>query len=80
MYEKERRQSVVMDGVRLEIIATRLSEREWTLSVLNTLGISSTWTDFFPSADEAIREGLEAIKTERVEAFTDIAGFDYLYE
>ena len=80
MYEKERRQSVVMDGVRLEIIATRLSEREWTLSVLNTLGISSTWTDFFPAADEAIQEGLEAIKTEGIEAFTDIAGFDYLYE
>ena len=80
MYEKERIQSVVMDGARLEIIATRLGEREWTLSVLNTLGVSSTWTEFFPSADEAIREGLEAIKTEGVEAFTDITGFDYLQE
>ena len=80
MYEKERRQSVVMNGVRLEIIATRLSESEWTLSVLNTLGVSSNWTEFFSSADEAIREGLEAIKTEGVEAFTDISGFDYLQE
>jgi hypothetical protein len=80
MYEEERRQSVVMDGVRLEIIATRLSEREWMLSVINTLGVSSNWTEFFPSANEAIREGLEAIKTEGVEAFTVIPGFDYLYE
>jgi len=80
MYEKERRQSVVMDGVRLEIIATRIGESEWTLTVLNTLGISSNWTAFFPSADEAIREGLEAIKTEGVVAFTDIEGFDYLLE
>lgn len=47
---------------------------------LNTLGVSSNWTEFFPSADEAIREGLEAIKTEGVEAFTDIEGFDYLLE
>jgi len=80
MYEKERRQSVVMDGVRLEIIATRIGEREWMLSVINTLGVSSNWTEFFPSADEAIREGLEAIKTEGVESFTDISGFDYLQE
>ena len=80
MYEKERIQSVIMDGVRLEIIATRLSENEWTLSVLNTLGVSSNWTEFFPSADEAIREGLEAIKTEGAEEFTDIEGFDYLQE
>ena len=61
MDEKERRKSVVMNGVRLEIIVSRLSEREWTLSVLNSLGVSSTWTEFFPSADEALREGLEAI-------------------
>ena len=80
MYEKERTQSVVMDGVRLEIITSQISEREWTLSVLNTLGVSSNWIEFFPSADEAIREGLEAIKTEGVEAFTDISGFDYLQE
>ena len=80
MYEKERIQSVIMDGVRLEILATRLSESEWMLSVINTLGVSSNWTEFFPSADEAIREGLEAIKTEGVEEFTDIEGFDYLQE
>jgi len=80
MSEKERIQSVIMDGVRLEIIATRLSEREWALSVLNTLGVSSNWIDFFPSADEAIREGLEAIKTEGVEEFTEIEGFDYQQE
>ncbi len=80
MYEKERIQSVVMDGVRLEIVATRLGEREWALSVLNTLGVSSNWTEFFPSAHEAIMEGLEAIKTEGVEAFTVVPGFDYLQE
>jgi len=80
MYEKQRRQSVIMDGVRLEIIATRIDEREWMLSVINTLGVSSNWTEFFPSADEAIREGLEAIKNEGVEEFTDIEGFDYLQE
>ncbi|MGK2905342.1 MAG: hypothetical protein ACSLFH_03235 [Desulfuromonadales bacterium] len=80
MYEEERIQSVVMDGVRLEIIATRIGEREWMLSVINTLGVSSNWIEFFPSADEAIREGLEAIKTEGVEEFTDIEGFEYLLE
>ena len=80
MYEKERTQSIVMDGVRLEIITSQISEREWTLSVLNTLGVSSNWIEFFPSADEAIRKGLEAIKTEGVEEFTDIEGFDYLQE
>ena len=80
MYEKERIQSVVMDGVRLEIIATRIGDREWMLSVINTLGVSSNWTEFFPSADEAIRGGLEAIKTEGVKAFTDITGFDYLQQ
>ena len=80
MYEKERTQSVVMDGVRLEIIATRIGDREWMLSVINTLGVSSNWTEFFPSAEEAIREGLEAIKNEGVEEFTDIEGFDYLKE
>ena len=80
MYEKERTQSVVMDGVRLEIITSQISEREWTLSVLNTLGVSSNWIEFFPSADEAIRVGLEAIKAEGIEEFTDIEGFDYLHE
>ena len=80
MNEKERRQFVVMGGVRLEIVATWLGGGEWGLSVINTLGIHSTWTEFFPSADEAIRKGLEAIKIEGVEAFSDIEGFDYLQE
>ena len=80
MSEKKRGQSVVMDGVRLEIIATRIGERDWMLSVINTLGVSSNWIEFFSSAEEAIRQGLEAIKTEGGEAFTDITGFDYLQE
>ena len=80
MLDKERTQSVVIDGTRLEIIATQLGNSEWTLSILNTLGVSSTWTEFFQSAEAAIREGHKAINTEGVEAFTDIEGFDYPQE
>ena len=78
MFANERRQSVVMGGAKLEIIATLVKENEWMLTVVNSLGVQSTWIEFFLSANEAINKGLEAIKSEGVEAFTDIDGFDYL--
>ena len=80
MLENERRQSVVMGGAKLEIIATLVKENEWMLTVVNSLGVQSTWIEFFLSANEAINKGLEAIKSEGVEAFTDIEVFDYLKE
>ena len=80
MFANERRQSVVMGGAKLEIIATLVKENEWMLTVVNSLGVQSTWIESFLSANEAINKGLEAIKSEGVEAFTDIDGFDYLKE
>jgi hypothetical protein len=80
MFANERRQSVVMGGAKLEIIATLVKENEWMLTVVNSLGVQSTWIESFLSANEAINKGLEAIKSEGAEAFTDIEGFDYLKE
>ena len=64
MFANERRQSVEMGGAKLEIIATLVKENEWMLTVVNSLGVQSTWIEFFLSANEAINKGLEAIKSE----------------
>ncbi|MFT5176173.1 MAG: hypothetical protein ACI8W7_004367 [Gammaproteobacteria bacterium] len=78
MSAKEQRQSLAIDGTRLEIIATRVSDREWELSVENELKIRTTWHKLFASAEEALNAGFKAIESEGSAEFTDIEGFDYL--
>ena len=80
MFEQVRCQTVIANGVQLEIIARETVENEWELSVQNSLGVRSVWFELFPSAQEAIEAGLKAIETEGAEAFTDTEGFEYLLD
>lgn len=86
MYEEallsqvELRKDVQIDGVRLGVIAKKIEEDEWELCIENEFGIRSIWVESFPTARTALDAGVEAIKSEGVEPFTDKEGFEYLFE
>lgn len=69
---------VVVDGIQLEIIAEQEGSGPWQLAVRNPLGIFSVWNERFPSAQEAISAGLEAIEKEGIAGLMDTEGFEYL--
>jgi len=68
------------DGATLKVIATKISEGEWELAILNQKGISSNWLELFSTAQQAIDAGIEAIQKEGVKEFIDVEGFEYLNE
>lgn len=68
------------DGIKLIVIAMKIEEEQWQLSVLNEYGIFSNWFEFFPTAQSAVETGIKAIENEGVESFIEIEGFEYLFE
>ena len=68
------------NGIKLIVIAMKLEEDQWHLSVLNEYGIFSNWVEFFPTAQLAIETGINAIENEGVESFVEVEGFEYLFE
>ena len=78
MSAKEIIEVVVVEGVELKVIASQVDPGEWELAVRNPLGINSIWTDWFPSAREALDAGREAIEVEGLSEFMDTEGFEYL--
>ncbi len=86
MYEEtllcqvELRKDVQIDGVRLGVIAKKIEEDEWELSIENEFGIRSVWVESFPTAKTALDAGVEAIESEGVEPFVEKEGFEYLFQ
>jgi len=76
----EYRQTFIEEGVRLEIVVTELRKDEWSLSVVNEIGVASNWNEFFESKDRAIETALDAIREEGVKQFLNIEGFEYLQD
>jgi hypothetical protein len=71
---------VVIDGAKLIVIARKIENEGWLLSVLNEYGIFTNWIDYFATAQIAIDTGLKAIEQEGVDDFVDTNGFEYLFE
>ena len=77
MYEEtllnqtELRKDVQVDGVKLGVIAKKLEEGEWELSIENEAGARSVWIEPFPTARMALAAGVKAIESEGVAAFAD---------
>ena len=68
------------NGVKLTVLAMKMKEEQWQLSVLNEFGIFTNWTEYFPTAQLAIETGINAIENEGVDSFVEIEGFEYLFE
>lgn len=79
-FEDEMRRQVEIDGVKLEVLAFRIGDGEWVLSIINELGVATNWTDFFESAQQALDTGVEAIQSQGVGPFVDVEGFEYLLD
>lgn len=83
MYEEsllcqvELRKDVQVDGVSLGVIANKIEEDEWELSIENEFGIRSIWIESFPTARTALDAGVEAIKSEGVELFAEKGKIEY---
>ena len=76
----EGRREIVQEGVKLKLIATKQWEGDWELVVLNEYGIRSVWFELFDTCADALNAGEPAIDTEGTGAFTDIEGFEYLFD
>ena len=72
-------QEVMIDGIRLTIIAEKVSENSWSLFVRNELGVCSNWWEYFPTALEAVSQALKTIKSEGADEFMGYEDFGYLY-
>lgn len=77
---EERYQTWEGQGVRLEIVATRLRDGRWNLAVVNERGVHSIWYESFATAETAFEIALKAIDEEGIEEFVSIEGFEYLDE
>ena len=83
MYEEtlsgqvEVRKDVQIDGVSLGVIAKKIEDNEWELSIENEFGIRSIWVESFPTARTALDAGIEAIKSEGVELFSRKEELEY---
>ncbi len=71
---------VVIDGVKLIVVARRMENEEWLLSVLNEYGIFTNWVEYFATAQLAMDTGLKAIETEGIEEFVSVEGFEYKFD
>jgi hypothetical protein len=77
MGSTEKCQSMIIDGNKLEIIATNICDGEWSLCIRNIHGIRTEWCEFFESADDAFEAGRQALETEDIETFISTEGFEY---
>lgn len=77
MYEEallnqtELRKDVQVDGVKLGVIAKKVEEGEWELSIENEAGARSVWIEPFPTARMALAAGVKAIESEGATSFVD---------
>lgn len=67
-------------GRKLVVLARKIEKEQWELSVQNEYGISTNWSEFFPSAEIAIDIGIKTIEKEGIESFIDIDCYEYLFE
>ena len=68
------------NGIKLTVLAMKMEEEQWQLSVLNEFGIFTNWTEYFPTAQLAIETGINAIENEGTGSFVEVEGFEYLFE
>lgn len=68
--QTELRKYVEVAGVSLGIVAKKIEENEWELSVENAVGARSVWIETFPTAQTALKAGVDAIESEGVESFS----------
>lgn len=76
----ERCQTWLGQGVRLEIVATKLRDGRWNLAVINERGVHSIWHESFATAESAFEVARKTIEEEGIEEFVSIEGFEYLDE
>jgi hypothetical protein len=78
-FQDELSKEIRVDGIELTLIANRTGEHKWQLSVVNNYGVFTKWADFFPTAQQAINQALNAITEEGIEEFMGYEDFGYLY-
>ena len=67
-------------GRKLVVLARKIEKEQWQLSVRNEYGISTNWSEIFPSAEIAIDIGAKTIEKEGIDSFIGTEGYEYLFE
>ncbi len=57
------------DGLTVKIEVYKAEEGEWILEIVDEQWNSTVWDDLFPSAKEALDEGIKAIEEEGIASF-----------
>lgn len=78
--ENELSTEISKDGENLTIIASKVDEDHWELSVKNGYGVRSVWLEYYSTAQKAVDAGIRAIRSEGVESFASTEGFEYLHD
>ncbi len=71
---EEQSERVVIGGIELTLIATKIVDAEWELAVESVHGVTRLLSDFFATPEQAIAAAREAINVRGVEAFITEAG------
>jgi hypothetical protein len=71
-------ETVVVEGMQLEIIAEQIGSDGWQLAVRNPFGIFSIWNEWFSTSEAAMDAARKAIEAEGLEGFFETEGFEYL--
>ena len=69
---------VTQDNRSVLVEVTHFGSKGWQLTIVGEKGYFSNWTEFFPSAQEALQEGLSAIEKEGIDEFISNDEFAYL--
>ena len=67
--ESEITKEIEKDGLKVKIEVYKADEGGWVLEIVDEQWNSTLWDDLFPSAKEALDEGLKGIKEEGIESF-----------
>ena len=69
---------VTQDGKTVTVYVRLINDCEWELSLIGKANQGTIWSEWFPTSEDAMNEGLSAILKEGIDEFYTDPDFSYL--
>ena len=69
---------VTQDGKTVTVYVRPIGDHEWELILIGKPNQSTTWSEWFPTSEDAMNAGLSAIALEGIDEFYSDPEFSYL--
>jgi len=69
---------VTENSKTVTVYVSPINDGEWELSLIGKANQCTTWSEWFPTSEEAMKAGMSAILTEGIDEFYAISEFAYL--